>query len=69
VQAAEAFLAARGVDTLVALNRQPMNGGGFRVSFGAHAVAVKPGTARQVLTSCGDERKPVTPWEVSQLDR
>ena len=69
VQAAEAALAARGIDTSATPNRQALNGGGFRVSFGAHAVAVKPGAVRQVLTSCGDERKAVTPWVVSELDR
>jgi hypothetical protein len=51
------------------LNRQPLNGGGFRVAFGPRSVVVRPGATRQVLTSCGDERKSVTPWEVSELDR
>jgi hypothetical protein len=69
VQVAEAALAARGVDTTATPDRQALIGGGFRISFGAHAVAVRPGAVRQVLTSCGDERKPVTPWEVSEIDR
>ncbi len=67
VQAAEAALAARGIDTSGALDRQPLEGGGYRISFGSHAVAVRPGAVRQVLTSCGDERKPVTPWHVSVI--
>jgi hypothetical protein len=67
VQAAEAALLARGVDTSGKLHRQPLDGGGYRVSFGSHAVAVKPGATREVLTSCGDERKPVTAWNVSEI--
>ena len=69
VQAAEAALLARGFDTSGVLHLQALDGGGYRVSFGSHAVAVKPGTAREVLTSCGDERKPMTPWEVSEFGR
>jgi hypothetical protein len=67
VQAAEAALVARGIDTSGKPDRRPIDGGGYRVAFGSHAVAVTPGAIRQVLTSCGDERKPVTPWKVSEI--
>jgi hypothetical protein len=69
VQAAEAALAARGFDVSGTMTRQTLDDGGYRVAFGSHAVAVRPGAVRQVLTSCGEERKPVTPWEVSEIGR
>lgn len=64
VQAAEAALAARGIDTASA----PVcvaDGDGYRVGFGRNVVTVRPGPAYDVFASCGDaQAKPVTPWLV-----
>jgi hypothetical protein len=67
VQVAEAALIARGVDTSGMFGLEPIDDGGYRVSFGAHTVAVTPGATRHVLASCGEERKAVTPWNVSEI--
>jgi hypothetical protein len=65
VQAAEAALVARGIDALGALTIEPVGDGALRVRFGVNTVVVRPGPAREVLTSCGDEqRKTVVPWIV-----
>ena len=66
VQAAEAALAERGFDVSGAPALQTIEGG-VRVAFGAHAAIVRPGAPREVLTSCGDERKPVVPWTVTDI--
>ena len=66
VQAAEAALASRGFDVAGSAVVQTVEGG-LRVAFGAHAAIVRPGAVRNVLTSCGDERKPVAPWVVSDV--
>ncbi len=66
VQAAEAALAANGFDVSGDPSVQQIDGG-YRVSFGTGAVVVRPGPAREVLASCGDERKPVVPWLVSDV--
>ena len=66
VQAGEAALAARGFDVSGDASVQPLDGG-YRVSFGAHTAVVRPGIARDVLASCGGERKPVVPWVVSEV--
>jgi len=65
VQAAEAALAGRGLDT----SGNPVTtaiDGGIEVRFGANAVVVRRGEPRAVLASCGDERKPVISWLVSE---
>lgn len=67
VQAAEAALAERGFDVSGAAAIEPVEGGGLRIVFGAHAAVVRPGAPHAVLTSCGDERKPVVPWTVSDI--
>lgn len=66
VQAAEAALAERGFDVSGPAQVEAVEGG-IRVAFGAHAAIVRPGAPRDVLTSCGDERKPVVPWTVSDI--
>ena len=66
VQAAEAALAQRGIDTRGSVVATPIDGG-IEVRFGAHSIAVRRGEPRAVLTSCGDERKPVAPLLVSEL--
>jgi len=68
VQAAEAALAQRGVDTSGAPVSTPADGG-IEVRFGSHGVTVRRGEPRPVLASCGDERKPVAPWIVSESVR
>jgi hypothetical protein len=63
VQAAEAALAARGVDTSGAMSRAPDGDDGYRIGFGPNTVTVRPGPAYEVFASCGDETaKPVIPW-------
>jgi hypothetical protein len=67
VQAAEAALAARGIDTSGSMSSAPDRCGGYRVGFGSNVVTVKPGPAYDVMASCGDESaKPVIPWFVSE---
>jgi len=64
-QAAEAVLAARGIDTDVPVSLQAHGEGGYRVAFGAHTVQVRPGPAYEVIASCGEsEFKRITPWRV-----
>ena len=46
VQAAEAALLARG-SILRSDDRQALDGDGYRVTFGSHTVAVRPGAARR----------------------
>ena len=56
VQAAEAALAgARSRYDGALYSTQALDDGGYRVAFGSHAVAVRPGTAVDVLASCGDD--------------
>jgi hypothetical protein len=67
VQAAEAALAERGVATSGLVSSVPDGNGGYRISFGASAVTVRPGPAYDVFASCGDESaKPVIPWLVHE---
>ena len=66
MQAVEAALASRGFDVSGSATTEPIDGG-YRIAFGAHAALVRPGPAREVLTSCGDERKTVVPWDVSDV--
>jgi hypothetical protein len=65
VQAAEAALARRGVDTSGPVATMATDGG-IEVRFGAHALVVRRGEPRPVLASCGEERKPVASWIVSE---
>lgn len=67
VQAAEAALAARGIDTSGPMNSGPDGSGGYRIEFGSNGVTVRPGPAYDVIASCGDESaKPVIPWIVNE---
>jgi len=69
VQAAEAALAARGVDTTARMSCMAAGEGGYRIGFGVSTVTVRPGPAYDVFASCGDEAaKPVTPWLVSESE-
>jgi hypothetical protein len=65
IQAAEVALAQRGLDTSGVASTSQTDGG-IEVRFGAHAVVVRRGEPRAVLASCGEERKPVAPWIVSE---
>ena len=67
VQAAEAALAERGFDVSGSPMTRALDDGAQRITFGVHAAIVRPGAAREVLTSCGDERKAVVPWVVSEI--
>ncbi len=67
VQAAEAALAQRGLDTqgpVVCVTEAD----GLRVSFGANSAVVLPGEPSAVFASCDDAQpKSVTPWQVRVL--
>ena len=66
VQAAEAHLAAREINTSGAVTTQTRSDGSVRIAFGHSAAVVRPGVAALVLSSCGDtQRKKVAPWVVS----
>ncbi len=64
VQAAEATLAARGTDTSVEPATRAIDGG-WEVRFGDAIVHVCAQAPRAVLASCGDARKPVASWRVT----
>ncbi len=66
IQVAEVALAQRGLDVSGPAAMQTFEDG-FRVTFGAHTAIVHAGQPREVLTSCGDERKTVVPWVVSEI--
>jgi (2Fe-2S) ferredoxin len=64
-QAAEAALAARGVDTDGPVALEADGEGAYRAAFGAHTVRVRAGQAYDVIASCGEtEPKRITPWQI-----